>query len=205
MQTVCTNKVFKNKRGLNVHMRIAHKLNEDTAGAPVATTVNSSPEPSMQSTSINDIQTEFREFKDFMIAVVNSLGSKFEKELITIKNRISEINPRFTKETPAPSNIDTPYMIATNNTDTQYITMKRSAVNNSTIPKPCIQLANRFSTLSDETPNISPVETGHIQTTTRTQPSKPWDYNIVNNSQRRPFINQRPKMTTYQLELFLEI
>ena len=100
-----------------MHMRIAHKLNEDTAGAPVATTVNSSLEPTMQSTSINDLQTEFKGLKDFMISGVNSLGSNFEKELITINNRISEINPQFTKETPAPSNIDTPYMIATNNTD----------------------------------------------------------------------------------------
>ena len=155
-----TNKVFKNKRGLNVHMRIAHKLNEDTAGAPVATTVNSSPEPSMQSTSINDIQREFREFKDFMISVVNSLGSNFEKELVTIKNRISEINPQFTKETPAPSNTDTPYMIATNNTDTPYINPAKSQLQ-----------PPQFSTISPtptstDTPFI-PIESGPSKTLQR--------------------------------------
>ena len=212
-----TNKVFKNKRGLNVHIRIAHKLNEDTAGAPVATTVNSSPEPSMQSTSINDIQREFRKFKDFMIAVVNSLGSKFEKELITIKNRISEINPRFTKETPAPSNIDTPYMIATNNTDTpcinpakfqlqppQFSTISPTPTStdtpfipiesgpSKTLQRPnCgVQLINRFSALT------IPTEQSAVQEQ-QDQRQQTWQPELTDlpprNRTSRPFINQRPE------------
>ena len=185
-------KVFKNRRGLEQHNRMVHKV-PDSTGAPVSTpTKTNSPEiktidskiqqPDKSSkednstcttnkdlfTKIDNLQEEIVYLKNFVTALINSLGSEFHKTLSTLTTRINRIDPpvieheiQLPTRSPVPANTDTPFMPVLSGPSR-------------TIPKQnsCIQLTNRFRDLEipseqsnqqhDQQRNLKPTQNSSV-------------------------------------------
>ena len=204
-------KIFKNRRGLEQHNRMVHKVPEST-GAPVTPTKTNSPEiktidsPKIQQpdkstkedkstcttskdlpTRIDNLQEEIVYLKNFVTALINSLGSEFHKTLSTLTTRINRIDPpvieheiQLPTRSPVPANTDTPFMPVLSGPSR-------------TIPKQnsCIQLTNRFRDLEQIPSEQSNQQHDHQQNLKPNQNSFQQSSVVVNlPSPQRQQLNQ---------------
>ena len=198
-------KVFKNRRGLEQHNRMVHKV-PDSTGAPVSTpTKTNSPEiktidskiqqpdknlpASSQAIEIKQLKKQFNDFTDFITSLINEMASQCKSELDSMQTLLRNVQENFipteiSKETvpfaekspPPPPKISTPW-----------IEVRNSRNNPSNRQDSCVNLTNKFAVLQDQ--NIHP----------QTEPSmQPMPQHNLQTQLNNPNIQQRQQHSMQQ-------
>ena len=117
---------------------------------------------------IEDLRNELNYLRDFVAALVNSLGSEFKQSLDSINNRLDKVDPPVTNNELQPdkalSQFSTLSPSAPVNTDTPFIPIV-SSPSRPAKPQCGIKLSNRFSDLyipSQQTNQQSNEQQNHI-------------------------------------------